>query len=371
MAAGDELSGAAGHRRIVRPELHRERRLVHPDPGQRRRIHRIEQRVADLDVGQSRDHADVAGRDFPDLDLLDPRKELDLAGAPPLDDLAARPDRRELAGPLEDSGEDPPDRLAAHVVGVFRVCHDHLERTVSDGGRRDVLENGVQERAEVAGARRRIEAREPETARAVQDGEVEVMVERREREKEVADLLLHFEGPRVRAVDLVDENDRPLVPFDRLFQHETGLRQRPFGRVDQEEHAFHHRQDALDLGAEVPVPGRVDDVDDRVAIADGRVLREDRDPPLALEVSGVHDQLGNLLAGAKGAALFQQCVDERRLAVVNVGHDGKSPPVRADADRKSGGGGSRHDVGHILRRMREPTKRSRPENSSRGQRRLW
>src|SRR5205807_7536669 len=68
---------------------------------------------------------------------------------------------------------------------------------------------------------------------------------------------------------------------------------RPFGSVDQEQDALDHRQNALDLRAEIAVPGSVDDVDDGVAVADGRIFREDRDSPLALEVSGVHDEVRN------------------------------------------------------------------------------
>jgi hypothetical protein len=40
---------------------------------------------------------------------------------------------------------------------------------------------------------------------------------------------------------------------------------------------------------------RVDDVDLGAADSDGRVLREDRDPLLALEVERVQDALGDVL----------------------------------------------------------------------------
>src|SRR5262249_13809669 len=53
-----------------------------------------------------------------------------------------------------------------------------------------------------------------------------------------------------------------------------------------------------------------------------RVLREDRDALLALEVHRVHDPLGHVLVRAEGAGLPQHRVDERRLAVIDVRHDG-------------------------------------------------
>ncbi len=189
-------------------------------------------------------------------------------------------------------------------------------------------------------------AREPEPSRAVEHGEVEVVVQGGERKEEVADLLLHFERPRVRPVDLVDQDDRPLLPLDRLLQHESRLGQRALRGVHQKQNALDHRQDAFDLRAEVAVPRRVDDVDDGVAISNRRVLGEDGDPALFLEVPGVHDELRDLLADAEGPALLQERVDERRLSVVDVRHDGQTAPVFADAGE--GDGRRFHAFSHIL-----------------------
>ena len=51
-------------------------------------------------------------------------------------------------------------------------------------------------------------------------------------------------------------------------------------------------------------------------------LGENGDAALALEVAGIHDPLGDPLVLAEGARLLEQPVDERRLAVVDVGDDG-------------------------------------------------
>ena len=129
-------------------------------------------------------------------------------------------------------------------------------------------------------------------------------------------------------VDLVDDDDRRQAPLERLAQHEPGLRQRPFRRVDQQQHAVDHRQRPLDLAAEVGVAGRVDDVDQRVAIVDGGVLGEDGDAALALEVGVVHRPLGDALVGPENAALMHEGIDERGLAVVDVRDDGDIAPER-------------------------------------------
>ena len=55
--------------------------------------------------------------------------------------------------------------------------------------------------------------------------------------------------------------------------------------------------------------------------AHGRVLGQDRDALLALEVHRVHHAVGHVLVLAKGAGLPQHRVHERGLAVIHVGHD--------------------------------------------------
>ena len=61
-------------------------------------------------------------------------------------------------------------------------------------------------------------------------------------------------------------------------------------------------------------------------IVDGRVLGQNRDAALALELVRVHDPLGHALVGPEDAALMQQGVHQRGLAVVDVGDDGDVAP---------------------------------------------
>ena len=142
---------------------------------------------------------------------------------------------------------------------------------------------------------------------------------------EVEEQLLHLVDDLgdagVGAVDLVDHEDHRQARLERLAQHEAGLRQRALAGVDEQEHAVDHREAPLDLAAEVGVAGRVDDVDLHVAVADRGVLGEDRDALLALEVDRVHDPVGDVLVGAERAGLAEHGVDERGLAVVDVGDD--------------------------------------------------
>ena len=187
--------------------------------------------------------------------------------------------------------------------------------------RRDRLEDRLEQRLEI---RRELVRREPGPSRArvrVDDRELDLRVVGVEVEEELVHLVHDLRRPRVGAVDLVDDEDDRKLQLERLAQHEPRLRQRPLGRVDEQQHAVHHRQRALDLAAEVGVARRVDDVDLRLAVLHRRVLGEDRDPLLALEVHRVHDPLVDVLVLAEGAGLPEHRVDERRLAVVDVRDD--------------------------------------------------
>ena len=70
------------------------------------------------------------------------------------------------------------------------------------------------------------------------------------------------------------------------------------------------------------VPRGVDDVDAVVVPADRRVLRQDRDAAFLLDRVRVHQALGLLLPHVERAGLLQELVDQRRLAVIDVGDDG-------------------------------------------------
>ena len=137
----------------------------------------------------------------------------------------------------------------------------------------------------------------------VDDRDLDLLLVGLEVEKQLVDLVDDLGDPRVRAVDLVDHEDHGQPRLQSLPQHEPGLRKRPLAGVDEQQHAVDHRQPALDLAAEIRVTGCVDDVQLDLAVPDRRVLGEDRDPLLALEVHRVEHSIGDLLAGPERAGL--------------------------------------------------------------------
>ena len=106
--------------------------------------------------------------------------------------------------------------------------------------------------------------------RGVDDRRVELRLVGLELDEQVEHLVVHAHRIGARPIDLVDDDDRRAAERERLAQHEARLRHRAVERVDDEQHAVHHAQDALDLAAEVGVARRVDDVDLRAVPADGR-----------------------------------------------------------------------------------------------------
>ena len=67
--------------------------------------------------------------------------------------------------------------------------------------------------------------------------------------------------------------------------------------------------------------GRIDNIDLDALIVNGRILGKNGDAALALEGARVHDALLDDLVFAEGARLFEHLIDQRRLAVVDVGDD--------------------------------------------------
>src|SRR5262249_22565936 len=67
--------------------------------------------------------------------------------------------------------------------------------------------------------------------------------------------------------------------------------------------------------------GRIHNVDLDVMVADRGVLGQDGDAALALQIVRVHHAFGHLLVLAEDMALSQHRVDQRSLAVVDVGDD--------------------------------------------------
>ena len=126
-------------------------------------------------------------------------------------------------------------------------------------------------------------------------------------------------------VDLVDDGEDLVVVLDRLVDIGERLRLDALRCVDHQQRAFARGEGAGDFIGEVDVAGRVHEVElIGLAILGGVVeahrLRLDRDPAFLLNVHVIKDLLGHLAIG-QPAAMLDQPVGKRRLAMVDMGDD--------------------------------------------------
>ena len=117
-----------------------------------------------------------------------------------------------------------------------------------------------------------------------------------------------------------DARDAVLVG---LPPHGLRLRLDAADGAEQRDGAVEHAQAPLDLDGEVHVPGRVDDVDLRVAPGDGGGGRGDGDAALLLLRHPVHDggALVDLADLVRLPGVVQDALGRRGLAGVDVRHD--------------------------------------------------
>ncbi len=214
-----------------------------------------------------------------------------------------------------------------------------------EGRRRCDVDEQVQERMEVIARIVQATGRRPELRVRVDDREIDLVLVGAEIHEQLVDVVEHLCRTGVRAIDLVEGDHDREAPGHRLLQHVARLRQRPLRRIDEEQHAVHHQQRSLDLPAEVGMAGRIDDVEADVAVVDGRLLGEDRDPLLALEIARIHDAVHHRLIGPERSRLAKHRVDQRGLAVVHMGDDRDVSDVVACPDQDGIVGGRRTHVG--------------------------
>ena len=159
-------------------------------------------------------------------------------------------------------------------------------------------------------------------AGAEDGGGVELVVGSVQIQQQLQNLVHDFVDPGVGLIHLVHGHNDLVTQLQCLLQHETGLGHGTLGGIHQQDNAVDHFQDSLYLAAEIGVARRIHDVDFVVLVMDGGVLGENGNAPLPFQITGVHDPFHGLLIFPVDTALLEHFVDQRGLAVVNVGDDG-------------------------------------------------
>ena len=360
--AGGELvvlALGAGQRGVVGAEGHGDGRIVHMDERQRLRVVGVDDGLADHDVVNAGNGHDVAGACGFDRDTLEALGAQQFGDAEVLEGAVHTGQAVGLAL-LKGAVVDADQTESAEEVGGVDVGDVGLQRRAFLVFRsRNVLDDGLEQRLEVVVVRqaavfRLIFGSVTGLGGAVDDRKVEegILIEvdaflddvLGQAEQQVGGFTDDFGDSGVRTIGLVHAQDDRKLGFEGLAQHETGLRQRAFGSVDEQHDAVDHRDAALDLATEISVAGGVDDVErdavrvtvlgrQRTGVFHGRVLGQDGDALLALQIVGVHHTIRHLLALVEHVGLLEHRVYQRGLAVIDVCHDSHITNITANRHR--------------------------------------
>ena len=242
---------------------------------------------------------------------------------------------------FDGAGVHPADGGDTAVIIVAKRGDENLQGRVKihHGGwnvAQDGLEKRLEVRAEFGG-----ETGLGGSGLGVDDREIGLLVGGAQFNEQVKGLVENAFGFCIFAVNFINNDHGFVAHFEGFLEHETGLRHGTFGSIHQQQHTVHHIHDAFHFAAEIGVTGCIHDVDldrfasDRIRDGDGRVLGQDGDATLALEVVRVHHALGYLLVVTEGVRLAQETIHQGGFAMVDVGNDGNVTEIGACFEHKS------------------------------------
>ena len=291
--------------------------------------------VTDLWIWQTDQRDDVAGFGTLGLHAAQLVEEVDLSDFA-VEHFAVGFHHGDLLTGRHAAADDAADRDAADVLGPFQRRDHHLQRAVGiDDRTRHELDYLVEQRLHVVGANFRIVGRVAFTAGRKHEREVERVVTRTEFDEQIEDFAEHFLRTSFCSINFVDDDNRLEPVFERLHRDESRLRLRAFEGIDEDQHAVGHAEHSFDFATKVGVAGRVHDVDLHALVIQRDILRENRDAALTFEIVRVEHAGLSQFRIAKLAALLEQRIDERRLAVIDVRDDRDVANVAASC--RSGG----------------------------------
>jgi len=232
--------------------------------------------------------------------------------------------QQHLLSHLNGASCDAADADSAHVLIIVNGGDQHLQRCLRIALRRiHIGHNGVEQGFEVGACFVGVKAGRAGTAGAVQErGVFQLFLAGIQIHEQLQHLVCDLVQACVRTVDLVDHNDDLQVHFQCLGEHKACLRHRALSRIYQQQCAVYHAENTFYLAAEVRMSRCINDIDFGVAVAYRGVLCQNGDTTLTLQIVGVHDTVCHSLIFPEYAALLQHLVNQRGLAVVNVGDNG-------------------------------------------------
>ena len=343
VAAGDKFAVLTCERGAVDGELHGQCGFVDGDAFECDGVERIGDGVADFRVRQSDDSDDVAGFGFGGIAASEVIEELHLFDFGEVFAAIGSHEGDLLSG-ANAPGGDSAGGNAADVAGPFEGRDHELERVIgADDGTGDAFEHEVEEGADVTAFFGGIVCGVAFAGAGVDVGEVKGGVVSAEFDEEVEGLGENFVGAAVGPVDFVDYDEQCEAALECFLEDEASLGAGAFEGVDEQQGTVCHFEDSFDFTAEVRVSGGVDDIDADAVPHHGDVFGEDGDAAFAFEVVGIQQTGLHLLVFSKDAALFDEAVDQRGFAVVDVSDDGDITDIGPPLNAGGRGRGHRHE----------------------------
>ena len=210
-----------------------------------------------------------------DEDLAD-RGRCDFAGGIDMHDVLARAER---------AATQTTDGDLADIRTVLQGRDQQLQGSVDrDLRRRYMPYDGVEKWPQVGGQPFGGQPGAALQCAGVDDGKIGLVVACVQIDEEVKGCIEDLGGSSGRTGELVDHHHGLVAALQCLAKDETGLRHRPFDRVDKQHDTINHIHYAFDFAAKISMPRRIDDIYRGGAVENTGIFRQNRNPALALEV---------------------------------------------------------------------------------------
>ena len=217
LARGDELTVAPGEGAVVDREDHRERRFVDRDGRQVEVVFGMAEPVADVDALEPGDRGDVARVHFFGGNARETLERIERAHRRGFRAAVRRPVLQPVAhahgAGAHPTDPDPADELV--IVERYRLEERRSRGVVRRRGH--MFENRVEQRIEVRAEVGGVERGRAGTSRSIHHGEIELLLVGVQLDEEVEHLVQHTVGARVRAIHLVDDDDRAESSIENAF----------------------------------------------------------------------------------------------------------------------------------------------------------
>mmetsp|Transcript_5914 Transcript_5914/g.16562 ORF Transcript_5914/g.16562 Transcript_5914/m.16562 type:complete len:439 (+) Transcript_5914:770-2086(+) len=319
---GHKLTLLSRKRTCVHCERHRHRRLLHSDCWQRLLVCRVTQRVPDADVRQTGQTANITSNHLVHGLAVEVIVDKQL-GNFALPRFLIRQAQSHGISLHNRPAVHAPDRNPSFVLIIIQRAHLHARRARHIHlGRWHLPHDGLEQRLQIPCQVTRLVPGNATHTRRIHHRKITLLIASLQLAEQIEHRVDDVVRPCSWTVNLVHHDDHLFVQRQRLPQHKARLRHRTLDRIHQQQHAVRHVQHALHLPSEIRVPRGINDVNLLVLVRDGRVLRQNRDTTLALEIIGIHDTRLHRLIGAEHLGLLEHGINKGRLAVIDVGNDG-------------------------------------------------